>query len=197
MEKDQPGEFFISVDVETAGPAPSRYSLLAIGACTVVQPHKTFYVELKPVTPDFTPEALASCNLFMEQLAEKGAPPEEALRRFAAWIREVTPSEVKPVFVGFNAPFDWMFVNDYFERFLQQNPFGHAALDIKSYYMGLARTSWAKTTMRHLATRYLDHPTLTHHALRDAIDQAILFHKMLVEAKESKERENGHSDPFQ
>lgn len=185
MENNSPGEFFISVDVETAGPAPSLYSLLAIGACTVVEPHKTFYVELKPVNMDFRPEALASCNLSLEKLAEEGTEPEEALRRFEAWIQAVTPPEEKPVFVGFNAPFDWMFVNDYFQRFLKENPFGHAALDIKSFYMGLANVSWSQTAMRNLAIRYLDHQALTHHALRDAIDQAILFHKMLAEARQS------------
>ncbi len=29
-------------------------------------------------------------------------------------------------FVAFNASFDWMFVKDYFHRFLGRNTFGHA-----------------------------------------------------------------------
>lgn len=185
MEKGSPGEFFISVDVETAGPAPSQYSMLSIGACTVTEPHKTFYIELKPVNMDFTPEALASCNLSMEKLAAEGVEPAEALQRFETWVEEITPAEARPIFVGFNAPFDWMFVNDYFQRFLKKNPFGHAALDIKSYYMGLTKGSWSKTTMRHVGPRYLNQQALSHHALRDAIDQAIIFHRMLNEANQS------------
>ena len=184
MEKGSPIEFFISVDVETAGPAPSEYSLLAIGACTVTEPHKTFYVELKPINMNFQAEALASCNLSMEKLAVEGIEPVEALRRFESWLEEVTPPGAKLIFVGFNAPFDWMFVSDYFQRFLQKNPFGYAALDIKSYYMGLTKGSWSETNMRHVGARYLDKPALIHHALRDAIDQAEIFHKMLAESRE-------------
>ncbi len=184
MENSPAGEFFISVDVETSGPAPSEYSLLAIGACVVSDLQKTFYTELKPTSPNFTPEALESCNLSMDILAREGLEPAEALRRFETWIREVTPEGEKPIFVGFNAAFDWMFVNDYFHRFLKRNPFGHTALDIKAYIMGKTGCAWAGTKMRHVGPRYLDQDTLRHHALHDAIDQAVLFQKM------SQERES-------
>ena len=187
MENDFPNEFFISVDVETAGPAPSQYSLLAIGACTVAKPQKTFYIELKPLNMDFQPEALESCNLSLDELAADGVEPAEALHRFETWMEEITPQGEKPIFVGFNAPFDWMFINDYFHRFLQKNPFGHTALDIKSYYMGMTKGTWRETTMRFVGARYLDQQTLIHHALRDAIDQAEIFHSMLVEAGDHKQ----------
>lgn len=45
-------------------------------------------------------------------------------------------------YVGFNASFDWSFVNYYFDLFLGENPFGIAALDIKSMYSGAADCSW-------------------------------------------------------
>jgi DNA polymerase III epsilon subunit-like protein len=181
MEKVSPKEFFISVDVETAGPFPSQYSMLAIGACTVARPRKTFYIELKPVTMHYQPEALKISHLSMEKLAVEGVEPAEALQQFKTWVEQVTPQGEKPVFVGFNAPFDWMFVNDYFQRFLKENPFGHAALDIKSYYMGLSRASWNETSMRHVGERYLNQQTLVHHGLQDAIDQADIFEQMLSE----------------
>ena len=190
MSPSPESEFFISVDVETAGPAPSVYSLLAIGACTVSEPRATFYIELKPDRPDAQPESLASHNLSLETLAREGIEPAEALHRFARWVESVTPAGMSPVFVGFNAAFDWMFVNDYFHRYLKKNPFGHAALDIKSYFMGLTGSTWEKTKMRHVGPRYLDHEELIHHALHDALDQAILFQKMLAEARPSKE--NAH-----
>jgi ribonuclease T len=186
MHNTLPIEFFVSVDVETAGPVPSLYSLLAIGACTLTEPQETFYIELKPVNMDFQEEALASCNLSMEKLAVTGIDPAQALERFEGWLQKVTPLEVKPIFVGFNAPFDWMFVNDYFHRFLKRNPFGHAAVDIKSYAMGLHRSTWNKTTMRHIGPRYLNQEALVHHALRDALDQGIIFSKMLKEAEAAK-----------
>ena len=77
-----------------------------------------------------------------------------------------------------------MFVNDYFHRYLGHNPFGHSALDIKAFYMGLSGASWEETSMRYIAPRYLHDQQLTHHALRDALDQAEIFQRMLYEAQE-------------
>lgn len=175
-------ETYISVDVESAGPNPSQYSLLAIGACSVVFPDRNFYIELKPVNLLFRPEALESCGFSLEKLAVGGVDPAEAMRRFETWLQQALPAGQRPVFVGFNAPFDWMFVNDYFHRFLGHNPFGYAAIDIKSYYMGLAKVPWAETTMQFLGRRYLNQPALIHHALRDALDQGEIFRKLLLEA---------------
>lgn len=179
-------ESFISVDVESAGPNPSQYSMLAIGACSVRFPERNFYLELKPVNASFQSESLESCGLSMEKLALEGVDPAEAMKCFAAWLKEAVPPEMLPVFVGFNAPFDWMFVNDYFHRYLGYNPFGHAALDIKSYYMGMARVPWSETTMQFLGSRYLSQPALVHHALRDALDQGEIFRKLLLEAAEQQ-----------
>lgn len=175
-------ETLISVDVETAGPNPSLYSLLAIGACCVFYPERNFYIELKPVNQASRPEALESCGFSLEKLAVEGVEPAEGMRRFENWLVEVLPTGQSPVFVGFNAPFDWMFINDYFHRFLGHNPFGHAAIDIKSYYMGLAKVSWAETTMQFLGPRYLNQPALVHHALRDALDQGGIFRQLLLDA---------------
>ena len=175
-------ETFISVDVETAGPNPSQYSLLAIGACCVFNSERIFYIELKPVSMSFRPEALESCGFSMEKLAADGVDPVEAMQRFETWLQEVLPTGQRPIFVGFNAPFDWMFINDYFHRFLGHNPFGHTAIDIKSYYMGLAKVTWAETTMQFVGRRYLNQPALIHHALRDALDQGEIFRKLLLEA---------------
>jgi len=179
-------ETYISVDVETAGPNPSQYSLLAIGASSVFSPEKNFYIELQPVNKAFQPAALESCGFSMEKLATDGVEPGEACRRFEAWLNEVVTTDQHPIFVGFNAPFDWMFVNDYFHRFLGHNPFGHAAIDIKSYYMGASNVDWAETSMAYLGQRYLDQPALVHHALKDALDQGEIFRKMLMEGERLK-----------
>lgn len=175
-------EAYVSVDVETAGPNPSQYSLLSIGACLVADPQRTFYVELQPVNDNATPEALEVSRLSLEELAKRGLPPTKAMARFEAWLAAEIPTGQQPIFVAFNAPFDWMFVNDYFHRFLGRNPFGHAALDLKAFYMGLTGVHWSETTMRYVAARYLSDRRLMHYALQDAQDQAELFQKMLAEA---------------
>lgn len=172
---------YILVDVETAGPNPGLYSLLSIGACTLISPRRTFYIELQPTSEEFTDEALSVHRLSMEDLKTNGIPAREALELFEAWLVETVPAGIKPIFVAFNAPFDWMFVSDYFHRFLGRNPFGHNALDIKAFYMGYHRLLWRQASLRDASHHYLEARQLTHHALQDALDQADLFEKMLAE----------------
>jgi DNA polymerase III epsilon subunit-like protein len=178
----QQAEFYISVDVETSGPNPSEYSLLSIGACPLSDIGRTFYVELQPLNDGADPAAMAVSNLSLEQLAQYGVPPAKAMASFETWVMSQVTPEQRPVFVAFNAAFDWMFVNDYFHRFLGRNPFGHSALDVKAFYMGLKGVPWSETSMRHVAARYLGGRQLSHNALSDAQNQAELFQKMLDEA---------------
>ncbi len=177
-------EAFVSVDVETAGPSPSQYSLLAIGACLVSDPQRAFYVELQPVNDDVEPAAMAIHHLDLGKLKQHGLPPAQALTRLENWLRTEIPPDQPPIFVGFNASFDWMFVNDYFQRYLGRNPFGHAALDIKSFYMGLTGVRWEETGMRHWLPQYGQDQPLTHNAQHDAQDQAELFRQLLQQSAE-------------
>lgn len=168
-------EFYVSIDVETSGPIPGEYSLLSIGACSIYEPRSTFYVELKPLNNNFTAEAMSIHGLSLAHLSEQGEDPFQALSHFEAWLVEHTPAEHRPVFVAFNASFDWMFLSYYFHHYLGHNPFGHAPLDIKAYYMGKFGVSWAETSMRFVSPRFLGNQPLSHHAMRDAIDQATIF----------------------
>lgn len=176
-------ERFVSVDVETAGPTPGGYALLSIGACLVDEPERGFYVELKPDRDDVLPRALAVSGLDFDELKASATEPAEAMREFAQWVRDVVPPQThRPVFVGFNAVFDWMFVEEYFVRYGLENPFGHGGLDIKSYYVGMMGSTWAETSMKHLSPKYLAGRPLSHNALGDARDQAELFRAMSEDA---------------
>ena len=173
------GEVFVSVDLETSGPNPRDYAILSIGACLVDDPEQSFYVELKPTSDLALPAALAVSGLSMEELARTGTEPELALRQFEDWLATLSGP---PIFVAFNAAFDWMFIEDYFRRFLGSNPFGHSALDIKAYAMGHTNSTWAATSMKFLSPRYLNGRPLEHNALSDARDQAELFRALRAEA---------------
>jgi DNA polymerase III epsilon subunit-like protein len=173
-------EVYICVDVETAGPIPPDYSLLSIGACTVFEPLSTFYIELKPVTQQSVPEAAEVHKLSIERLAKEGTPPLTSMQRFEHWLMEMSGANKQLVFVAFNAPFDWMFINYYFIHYLGHNPFGHAALDIKALYMGQAGVAWSQTSWRFISPQLSEDTHLTHHALQDALDQAALFKKLLA-----------------
>lgn len=172
-------ETFICVDVETAGPIPGEYAMLSIGACLVFDIDQTFYVELIPDRDDFQPEALAISGLDMDKLRREGTLPADAMRDFAQWVKSVCPEGSRAVFVALNAPFDWSFINDYFHRYLDYNPFGHSALDIKAYFMGQTGVDWSETSMKHLSSHFLEDIHLTHNALRDAQDQAEIFQMIL------------------
>ena len=174
-------ESYISIDIETSGPVPRTHSLLSLGACLVEDPRLTFYAELQPTTLEADPVALAVSGLSLEALAERGLPPEEAVRSFAAWVGEVVPESGRPVLVAFNAPFDWMFVADYFRRCGVPNPFGHTALDVKALYMGVTGEPWGRTSLADVAARYGLNGNLPHSALEDALIQAELFRRVLAE----------------
>jgi ribonuclease T len=174
-------EVYISVDVETAGPIPSQYALLSIGACLVLDPSIRFYAELQPDKEAFTPEALQICGLDLATLKITGLAPRAALEQFSAWVNRHTPSGMKPVFVAFNAPFDWMFISEYFFRYLDHNPFGHKALDMKAYYMGHNHTRWDQTGYEKITKHYGIPDVLSHNALEDAVMQAQIFRTMLTE----------------
>ncbi|CAL9597894.1 3'-5' exonuclease [Streptomyces sp. enrichment culture] len=182
---------YISVDIEADGPIPGPYSMLSLGAAvagvqdaegfTPADPERdTFYRELRPISEDFVPEALAVSGLDRERLRAEGAEPAVALAEFADWVREVSAG-AQPVMCGYPASYDWTFLYWYLMRFTGGSPFGHSGcLDMKTLYAtkaGLPLRAVAKGTMpRELLSRRRH----THHALDDAVEQAELFANLMT-----------------
>ncbi len=177
-QEKKANELYISVDVEATGPVPAEYSMLSIGACDVRSPKRSFYIELKPINDHFIPEALRVSGFSLDHLKEFGIEPAEAIRRFSSWIDEITVGFV-PIFVGFNAPFDWQFVNWYFHIFLGKNPFGINAIDIKAYYMGFSGSAWFDTSSSRLPSWLQPRREKKHNAIDDALAQAEIFARLL------------------
>ena len=123
-------------------------------------------------------------GLKIDDLKKFGKPAREAMQAFADWVAQVSEGNRRPVFVALNAPFDWMFVNDYFHRYLGKNPFGYSALDMKAYFMGQTGVDWSQTSMQHMSRRLLGERNLTHNALADAQDQAEIFRMILKHSPE-------------
>lgn len=173
MSKKQ--EVFISVDIETAGPIVGEHSMLTLGACLAYNPEVDFSVMLKPISDKAVEAALEVSGLTLEQAQRDGLEPVAAMTQFRTWIADNVSAESTPVFVGLNAPFDWSFVNYYFLKHLNENPFGFTALDIKALFMGATGCSWHETKSSSIDERVHSSLRGDHDALRDAKYQAELF----------------------
>ncbi|MBA3960251.1 MAG: 3'-5' exonuclease, partial [Chloroflexi bacterium] len=159
-------ETFVSIDIEASGPSPSTGSMIAIGACLVTDPEVGFYREIRPLTGTPWDSAAERVHrLTSAHLEEHGLEPRQAMLDLDGWLEASAPGR-QPIFVGFNAAFDWMFVADYFHRFLGRNPFGISALDLKGLYMGRhALERWDATRFSEVRRTYPTRRQLTHHAL--------------------------------
>ncbi len=138
------------------------------------EPDANFNCLVKPISMNADPQALEVTGLSLEQLIVTGLAPQAAMKDFAQWVQDVSVGST-PVFVGLNAAFDWSFVNYYFHKFVGNNPFGFAALDIKSLFMGAQGCSWHDTRSSNIKRTLLATSEGTHDALQDARYQAELF----------------------
>ncbi|WP_062648963.1 exonuclease [Streptomyces maremycinicus] len=182
---------YISVDIEADGPIPGPYSLLSLGAAvagrqdadgfTAADPaRQTFYRELRPISEEFVPEALAVSGLDRKLLAEKGLEPSLALAQFTRWVREVS-GDAQPVMCGYPASYDWTFLYWYLIRFTGESPFGHSGcLDMKTLYATKAGLPLRAVGKRTMPSHLLSKRPHTHHALDDAVEQVELFANLMV-----------------
>jgi hypothetical protein len=176
-------EIYVSTDVETDGPIPGPHSMLSFGSAAYTADKKlvsTFSANLEtlegatahPKTAEWwasQPKAWAACRSNLEK-------PELAMHRYVGWIKTL---KAKPVFVAYPAGFDFLFVYWYLIQFVGESPFGHSALDMKSYAMAVLRTEYRESTKRNMPRHWFDKLPHNHVALDDAIEQGALFCNML------------------
>lgn len=183
MAKKQ--EIYVSVDVEADGPIPGPHSMLSIGAVAYRPDGEevdTFSAnletlpdaEMHPATAEWWerfPEAWAACR-------EATRPPEEAMPEFADWL-EALPGT--PIFVGWPATWDFMWVYWYLIRFTGRRPFSEHGIDMRSYAMGMRRKDFRRAGKNYLPDRWFPAQAHTHVALDDAREQGGLFMNMMGE----------------
>jgi hypothetical protein len=186
--RSQP-DTYISADIEADGPIPGRYSMLSFGLTVAstfdgetFEPRDlrsaTFYRELKPISDEFDPAALAIGGLDRDALARDGADPADAMAEAAAWVERETAGTLA-VLVGYPLVFDWMFLHWYFVRFLGESPFGFSrALDMKTIHQQKARITVGEAGRRDLPAEIASELPHSHNALDDAVEQAEIFNKL-------------------
>ena len=172
-------EIYVSTDIEADGPIPGPHSMLSFASAVYTcdkQLIDTFSANLKTL-PDATahpetkawwdknPEAWQACRTNLQ-------PPSQAMQDYLTWLKQLPG---KPVFVGYPAAYDFMFVYWYLIKFTGESPFSHSALDIKSYAMAVLKTEFRETSKRKMPPDWFDNLPHTHIALDDAIEQGALF----------------------
>lgn len=179
-------EIYVSTDVEVDGPIPGPHSMLSFGSAAFLADKKllgTFSANLEPLTdasshPDTMawwvnhPEAWEACR-------QNTQDPAEAMAAYVGWLDSLPG---KPVFVGYPASFDFMFVYWYLMRFIGRSPFSFSALDIKTMAMVVLKLEYRASSKRNMPQRWFDETPHTHVALDDAIEQGKLFCSILAES---------------
>ncbi len=182
-------EIYVSTDIEADGPIPGPHSMLSFGSAAYLGNKKlvsTFSANLEtlpgasghPQTMQWwesQPEAWRACR-------EDLQPPTAAMSKYVSWLKGLPG---KPVFVGYPASYDFMFIYWYIMRFVGESPFSHSALDIKTYAMALLKKDYRASVKRNMPRRWFDNLPHTHVALDDALGQGALFCNMLAEHLES------------
>jgi len=181
-------DLFISTDVETDGPIQGPYSMLSIGSVVVSEEGEL--LERFSANLDLLPDAQTDPRTMAWWAGQPAAwaahrtdtrPPDGVMNEYARWVEEVAECHrSKPVFVAWPTGFDFTFVYWYLIRFAGHSPFGHSALDMRSYAMGMLGRGYRQVRKNALPKvwRPPDHPH-THIALDDAIEQGLLFANML------------------
>jgi hypothetical protein len=183
-------EIYVSADIEVDGPIPGPYSMLSLGSAAYGADKTligTYSANLSPLPgasqhPDTMAwwanhsEAWNSCQM-------NPRDPAEVISDYINWV-EALPG--KPVFVGYPAAFDFMFVYWYMMRFIGRSPFSFAALDIKTMAMMMLYKPYRQCTKKRMPKRWFDPIAHTHVALDDAIEQGALFCNMLNEHHRGK-----------
>jgi len=190
---------FFCVDVEASGPVPGLFNMVSMGCVAVDErsdgsfaPGEQLYLELRPVFSGIEPEAMRIAGLSLEHLRQNGQEPVEAMRALAQFVRASTRDGRRAVFVGHNAPFDWMMVCYYFVFTRIENPFGYSALDTKALSMGLFGLPWGETNkevLPGLLSIADEDATQKHRADYDARFQAEILCGLLRKHREVARRE--------
>lgn len=178
-------EIYVSTDIETDGSIPGANSMLSFASAAFLQDKTlvdTFTANLETLPgANSDPDTMAwwSKNPDAWNLARKDLQsPKNAMEQYLAWIKTLPG---KPVFVGYPAGFDFLFVYWYLIYFTGESPFSFSALDIKSYAMAVLKTEFKKTVKGKMPRRWFEQLPHTHVALDDAIEQGVLFCNILSE----------------
>jgi hypothetical protein len=186
-EPESAVDVYFSADVETDGPIPGPFSMLSFAIVYAgsfdgqrfERPEdykRSFYRELKPISPQFQEEALRVNRLDRDRLLKEGGAPEEVMVEAHHWVK-TNCTGGNPVLVAYPLSFDWSWLYWYFIRFSAEgSPFGYSrCFDIKTALSVKAGIPISRAGRARLDPSLGSSRAHTHHAIGDAIEQAEIF----------------------
>jgi hypothetical protein len=178
-------EIYVSTDVEADGPIPGPHSMLSFASAAFTAEGElvsSYAANLKLLDgASGHPSTMAwwqQNKQAFEQTRTDLQAPAAAMQSYHGWLKNLPG---KPVFVGYPAAYDFLFVYWYLMKFVGDSPFSHSALDIKTYAMAMLGVPYRDATKRNMPKRWFSSAPHTHVALDDAIEQGRLFCNMLSE----------------
>jgi DNA polymerase-3 subunit epsilon len=175
------------VDVETTGIAPSRHSIVSIGAVDFAYPANQFYRECRPFEGAEVDAGALEVNGFtLEQLSDTGRPRLlDALHDFLSWARGCNDQTL----AGQNTFFDRDFLELAVHRYHLEWPFGRRIIDLHSVCYTHMLTHGKRPPMKEQRAdltndrilKYVGLPEepRPHHALTGAKMEAEAFSRLL------------------
>ena len=190
-----PAEVYVSTDVEADGPIPGPHSMLSFASAAFVVDRSAGSFEkvgefsrnlelLEGARPDpATREWWRKNAAAYEATRQQCVPPERAMPDYVEWLKGLERGDPRrlPVFVGYPASYDFMFVYWYLIRFAGSSPFSHSALDVKTLAMARLGSGFREVSKRTMPRRWFGAARHTHVALDDAIEQGELFCRILLD----------------
>jgi len=144
---------YLVLDTETTGLNPddgheiTQLSALALNATNLkIHPAGKFNVFIKPQKPELaSPEAIAVAEASWKKANESGVHPKVAAQKFMDWAASLNPkgtSIYKPIFSGWNVPFDLKFVNHLLTttgvaKTEKERPYHYNSVDVMTMYFAL------------------------------------------------------------
>lgn len=182
-------EIYVSTDIESDGPIPGPNSMLSLGSAAFHEDKRligTFSANfnlLEGATGSKdTMEFWAQHPEEWKRARENPEDPTSAMKRYHRWLKDLPGT---PVFVGYPAGYDFLFVYWYLIKFAGDSPFSFSAIDIKSYAMALLKKPFRETTKRNFPRHWFSKLPHTHVAVEDAAEQGLLFLNMVAENKKT------------
>lgn len=188
-------EYYVSVDIEADGPIPGDYSMLSLGSAAFSDDGTLLSIFQENLLPlPGAKEDPETMNWWKTQpeawkkLLLDRREPSSVMSIYHEWLVGLAP---KPIFVGYPASYDFCFVYWYLIHFTGHSPFGHQALDLKTYAMAALEKEFKKTHKSSMPKEWFENlETHTHEAVQDAIEQGKLFFNIRAHLAK-KEASNG------